>query len=201
MASHSSTLAWKIPWMEEPGGLQSMGLWRVWHDWATSLSLFTFLHWRRKWQPTPVFLPGESQGRGSLVGCCLRGCTESDTTEMTQQQQQQIVPGCIYTVEGHCNKEVSGPGLPWSFASSVHAGTCWKSIFPSVSLLIINPFPPGINWKSLDPSGSGHQSLLVIFHFPCPVFKASSVCQYSQLLPCPSKEHIRNIHFLSHENL
>ena len=105
----------------------------------------------------------------------------------------------------HCGrtlyKEVSGPGLPWSFASSVHAGTCWKSIFPSVSLLIINPFPPGINWKSLDPSGSGHQSLLVIFHFPCPVFKASSVCQYSQLLPCPSKEHIRNIHFLSHENL
>ena len=63
MAPHSSTLAWKIPWMEEPGRLQSMGSWRVGHDWATSLSLFTFLHWRRKWQPTPVFLPGESQGR------------------------------------------------------------------------------------------------------------------------------------------
>ena len=45
--------------------------------------------WRRKWQPTPVFLPGESQGRGSLVGCCLWGRTESDTTETTQQQQQQ----------------------------------------------------------------------------------------------------------------
>ena len=63
MAPHSSTLAWKIPWMEEPGGLQSMGSLRVGHDWATSLSLFTFMHWRRKWQPTPVFLPGESQGR------------------------------------------------------------------------------------------------------------------------------------------
>ena len=62
MASHSSTLAWKIPWMEEPGRLQSMGVLRVWHEWATSLSLFTFMHWRRKWQPTPVFLPGESQG-------------------------------------------------------------------------------------------------------------------------------------------
>ena len=48
-----------------------MGSLRVGHDWATSLSLFTFLHWRRKWQPTPVFLPGESQGRGSLVGCRL----------------------------------------------------------------------------------------------------------------------------------
>ena len=47
----------------------------------TSLSLFTFMRWRRKWKPTPVFLPGESQGRGSLVGCCLWGHTESDTTE------------------------------------------------------------------------------------------------------------------------
>ena len=69
MAPYSSTLAWKIPWTEEPGRLQSMGSLRVGHNWATSLSLFTFMHWRRKWQPTPVFLPGESQGRGSLVGC------------------------------------------------------------------------------------------------------------------------------------
>ena len=41
------------------------------------------MHWRRKWQPTPVFLPGESQGQTSLVGCPLWGCTESDTTEAT----------------------------------------------------------------------------------------------------------------------
>ena len=60
MAPHSSILAWKIPWMEEPGGLQSMRSLRVGHNWTTSLSLFTFMHWRRKWQPTPVFLPGES---------------------------------------------------------------------------------------------------------------------------------------------
>ena len=65
MAPHSSTLAWKIPWTEEPGGLQSMGLLRVQQDWATSLSLFTFMHWRRKWQPTPVSLPGESQESGA----------------------------------------------------------------------------------------------------------------------------------------
>ena len=83
MAPHSSTLAWKIPWMEEPGRLQSMGSLRVGHDWATSLSLFTFTHWKRKWQPTPVFLPGESQGSGSLVGCHLWGRTESDMTEVT----------------------------------------------------------------------------------------------------------------------
>ena len=82
MATHSSTFAWKILWMEGPGGLQSMGSLGVRHNWATSLSLFTFLHWRRKWQPTPVFLPGESQGRVSLVGCHLWGCTESDTTEV-----------------------------------------------------------------------------------------------------------------------
>ena len=83
MAPHSSTLAWKIPWSEKPGRLQSMGSLRVRHDQATSLSLFTFMHWRRKWQPTPLFLPGESQGRGSLVGFCLWGRTESDTTEAT----------------------------------------------------------------------------------------------------------------------
>ena len=65
MATHSSTLAWKIPWTEEPGRLQSMGSQRVRHEWVTSLSLFTFMHWRRKWQPTPVFLPGESRDRGA----------------------------------------------------------------------------------------------------------------------------------------
>ena len=70
MAPHYSTLAWKIPWMEEPGRLQSTGSRRG----ATSLSLFTFIHWRRKWQPTPVILPGESQGWGR---------SESDTTEVT----------------------------------------------------------------------------------------------------------------------
>ena len=83
MAPHSRTLAWKIPWTEEPGGPQSMGSLRVGQDSATSLSLFTFMRWRRKWQPTPVFLPGESQGQGSLVGCRLWGCTESDMTEAT----------------------------------------------------------------------------------------------------------------------
>ena len=75
MTPHSSTLAWKISWTEEPGRLKSMGSLRVGYNWASSLSLFTFLLWRRKWQPIPVFFPGESQGRGSLVGCCLWGRT------------------------------------------------------------------------------------------------------------------------------
>ena len=85
MATHSSTLAWKIPWTEEPGRLQSMGSLRV------GLSDFTFtfhFHALEKEMAThPVFLPGESQGRGSLVGYRLWGRTESDTTEVTQQQQ------------------------------------------------------------------------------------------------------------------
>ena len=90
MAPHSSTLAWKIPWMEKLARLQSLGSLIVGHDWATSFSLFTFMHWRRKSQPTPMFLPGETQGWGSLVGCRLWGRTELDTAEVTQQQH------CIY---------------------------------------------------------------------------------------------------------
>ena len=83
MAIHSNILAWRVPRTEEPNDLQSMGSLRVGHDWETSLLLFTFMRWRRKWQPTPVFLPGESQGPGSLVGCHLWGRTELDTTEAT----------------------------------------------------------------------------------------------------------------------
>ena len=81
MAPHSSILAWKILWTEEPGRLHGVS------EGRTRLSdftfLFTFMHWRRKWQPTPVFLPGESQGPGSLVGCHLWGRTELDMTEAT----------------------------------------------------------------------------------------------------------------------
>ena len=83
MAPHSGTLAWKIPWTEEPGGLQSMGSRGVGHDWATSLLLFTFVHWRRKCQPTPVFLPGESQGWGAWWAAVYGVATESDMTEVT----------------------------------------------------------------------------------------------------------------------
>ena len=132
MAAHSSILAWKLSWTEEPGRLLSTGSQRVGHDWATSLikeylssriafregngtplqhsclenpmgggawwaavhgvagsrtrlSAFTFtFHFRALERematPTPVFLPGESQGWRSLLGCRLWGRTESDTT-------------------------------------------------------------------------------------------------------------------------
>ena len=90
----------------------------------------TFMHWRRKWQPTPVFFPGESQGQRSLVGCRLWGCTDSDMTEATWQQQQQqrylypwtsflLLTLCVYSVAQscptHCDPlDCSPPG------SSVH---------------------------------------------------------------------------------
>ena len=83
MAPHSSTLAWKIPWTEEPGGLQSMGVTKS----RTQLSDFTFTfhsHALEKEMAThSSVLPGESQGQESLVGCHLWGHTESDTTEVT----------------------------------------------------------------------------------------------------------------------
>ena len=79
LATHSNAFAWKIPWMEEPGRLQSMGSLRVGHDFHFSLSCIG----EGNGKPTPVFLLGESQGQGSLVGCRLWGRTESDTTEAT----------------------------------------------------------------------------------------------------------------------
>ena len=85
MAPHSSTLAWKIHGQRTLVGYSPWG--REESDTTERLhfhfSLFTFMHWRRKWQPTPVFLPGESQGQGSLVGCRPLGHTESDMTEAT----------------------------------------------------------------------------------------------------------------------
>ena len=111
MATHSSTLAWQIPWMEEPGRVQSMGSWRVGYDWATSLSLFTFIHWKRKWQTTPVFLPGKSHGQRSLVGYCPWGRKELDTTE--QQHFYIGLPDISDGKESACNVGNQGsiPGL------------------------------------------------------------------------------------------
>ena len=78
MAPHSSTLAWKIPWTEEPGGLQSIGSWRVGHDWTTSLSFFTFMHWRRKWQPLQCSCL-ENPRDGGASWAAVYGVTQSRT--------------------------------------------------------------------------------------------------------------------------
>ena len=116
MAPHSSTLAWKIPWMEEPGGLQSMG-----SHWATSLSLSTFMHWRRKWQPTPAFLPGESQGWWSLVGCCLWG------SHRVGHDWSDLAAAAFYRTQTFIEEGVPGMGtiiyrtLSWKIARKI-----WK---------------------------------------------------------------------------
>ena len=90
MAPHSSTLAWKIPWTEEPCGLQSMGSQGVGHDWAIHFLSFYSYFWRGKWQPTLVFLPGESRGWRGLVGCSLWGCKASATTERLTHTESAI---------------------------------------------------------------------------------------------------------------
>ena len=80
MATHSRILAWRIVWTDETGGLLPWD--RIEWD-TTEVTYIACVHWRRKWQPTPVFLPGESQEQRSLVGCHLWGRTESNTTEAT----------------------------------------------------------------------------------------------------------------------
>ena len=138
MAPHSSTLAWKIPWTEEPGRLQSMGSWRVRHEWATSLSLFTFMHWKRKWQPTPVFLPEESQGRGSLVGFRLWGCTESDRTKAAAARTLTKPSGTEET-----SRETHATTLINHFKRAM-ANTGWRIIcLPQNNLKAWLSFPQG----------------------------------------------------------
>ena len=89
MATHSSTLAWRIPWMGGPGGLQST---RSQSDTTERLHFLSFYSsfWRRKWQPTPVFLPGESHGWRGLVGYSPWGCKESDMTKQVTHTQRDI---------------------------------------------------------------------------------------------------------------
>ena len=76
--AHSSTLAWKIPWTEKPGGLQSMGSQRVIHDWATSLSLFTFMHWRGNGNPLQCSCL-ESPRDGGAWWAAVYGVAQSQT--------------------------------------------------------------------------------------------------------------------------
>ena len=111
MAPHSSILAWRIPWTEEPRRLQSMGSPRVRHDWATSF--FPFMHWRRKWQPTPVFLPGESHGQRSLVGCSPWGRQESDTTEQLHFSLACIGEGNGNPLQCSCSENPRDGGAWW----------------------------------------------------------------------------------------
>ena len=155
MAPHSSTFAWKIPWTEEPRRLKSMESLRIGHDWATSLSLFTFMHWRRKWQPSTVFLPGESQGQGSLVAA-VYGVTQSwtrlkwlsSTRHNSNNKNEQIKFIFFY----HNSRKLDVRGYPDSSVrkeSSCNAGDSrltpgsWRSTEEGIG------YPLQYSWASL----------------------------------------------------
>ena len=113
MATQSSILAWRILWTGEPDALLSMGLHRVGHDWSD----LACMCWRRKWQPTPVFLPGESQGQRSLMGCCLWGCTELDTTDLAGAAERIYNSSMDTQITSSCRQDLSPitrtPELDW----------------------------------------------------------------------------------------
>ena len=151
MAPHSSTLAWKIPWKEEPGRLQSMWSLRVGHDGATSLSLFPFMHWRRKWHPTPVFLPGKSHGWRSLVGCFPWGCKESDTSERLHFHFSLscIVEGNGNPLQCSCLENPRDWGSWWATVYAVaQSRTRLKWLSSSSSIDQLEGFPGGSEVKA-----------------------------------------------------
>ena len=107
----------------------------------TWLSLFTFMHWRRKWQPTPVFLPGESQARGSLVGCRLWGHTESDTTEWLSNSNDM-------------NGEGNGNPLQYSCLENPMDRGAWQAIVHGVARVghnLATKSPPIWYWSPYPP--------------------------------------------------
>ena len=118
MAPHSSTLAWKIPWTEEPGRLQSMGSLRVGHNSVTSLSLFTFMHWRREWQPTLVFLPGESQGRGAWwAAVCGVAQRQTRLKRLSSSSDKSTQSGLAVSLVSFLQTKAAAARLPFSTVS------------------------------------------------------------------------------------
>ena len=135
MAPDSSTPAWKIPWTEEPGGLQSMWSLRVGHDWVTSLSLFTFMHWSRKWQPTPVFLPGESQGRGAWWAA-IYGVAQSRTQLKWLSSSSRLGEGNGNPLRYSCLENPRDGGAWWAAISGVAQSRTWLMWLSSSRLIV-----------------------------------------------------------------
>ena len=182
MAPHSSTPAWKIPWTEGPGRLQSMGSLRVRHDWATSLSLFTFIHWRRKWQPTPVFLPGESQGRGAwwaaVYGVAqswtwLKRLSSSSSFFMAQLSHPGDFPDSLAGRESACN--AGDPRLFPGMRRSPGEGIGYPLQYPWASLVIqlIKNLPAmqetwvwSLHWDNPLEKGTATHSSILAWRIP-----------------------------------
>ena len=170
MAPHSSTLAWKIPWTEDPGRLQSMGSLRVEHDWMTSFSLFTFMHWRRKWQPTPVFLP---RGRtrtldGGAWWAAVYGVTQS-RTQLKWLSSSSNISILHYQIRSdQLLSRVHLFATPWIAACQaslsittpgVHSDSRPSSQWCHPASDAIQPSHPLSSPSPLAPSPSQHQSL------------------------------------------
>ena len=186
MASHFSTLAWKIPWMEEPGRLQSMGSLRVGYDWVTSLSLFTFMHWRRKWQPTPVFLPWESQGWGSLVGCRLRvaqGWTRlkwlSSSMYMSMYEPIHIYFQAISLIQNWITRCTIQTSIYWKVFFPIHCLSRWPLTGAKVLLLSIcslHSYPNPISLRQDTSKMILNDLCLLIFTLVCNPYLPCNVC-------------------------
>ena len=102
--------------------LQSTGSQRVGHDWETSLSLFTFMHWRRKWHPTPVFLPGESLGRETWWAA-ICGVAQSQTrlkqlSSSSKRKHTLITPASGQVINSFC--------IYWSVTTGLLIINCWS---------------------------------------------------------------------------
>ena len=158
-----------LPFMMQPGRLQSIGSLRVGHDWENSLSLFTFMHWRRKWQPTPVFLPGESQGQESLVGCHLWGyifschiffegknkmcCLILAICNKTPQIQLihydlKLHPPLIYSIN-----QLPQPSVPWIFDIMVSTLSFIHLFFQEERILALLHVIISLKYQCSHPSG------------------------------------------------
>ena len=92
---------------------------------VTSLSLFTFMHWRRKWHHTPVFLPGESQGQGSLLGCHPWGCTEPDMMKrLSNSGSSYLIYKLNFIMDMYVlEKKSSNMYIVFSAVSGFHCGS------------------------------------------------------------------------------
>ena len=126
MAPHSSTLAWKIPWTEGPCGLQSMGSLGVRHNWATSLSFFTFMHWRRKWQPTPVVLAWRIPGMGKPGGLPSMGSHRvgHDWSDLAAAAAACFTMCPEQSARDSTSMDVAHLGAIWLPWRHMHIGTC-----------------------------------------------------------------------------
>ena len=153
----------------------------------TRLSDFTFTHWRRKWQPTPGFLPGESQGRRSLVGCRLWGRTESDTPEATQQQQQQT-GFCSLSHTDHLTNPFSpGPPLP----EKAHPAG-WTPLSPNIQFTKAVSAPSSLHLHFSSFSGHRPEDRSSLLTYPSAAPLPCKPPFPSVPSPCPLPLHVSN---------